>query len=263
MFKKLAVTLFFLASLAKPLLLELPADGVTSNPGNKWINPENTFVADSQYSFCDKDNKELRVSLRDPTPAETTNQIITNVRICALNNISGFVDDSLLMKGYIPGTPPWQGIEKSFLGDSVPNIIEYDITGQKSWTWQDIFGLETQIKSLATGNVDSLWKADYLYAKISTSVGTEEKKGLEKILYNFKTGVNPSKKIELDYTLKSNAQVNLSIYSLLGVKVGEIVNENQSPGDYNYKFEPEHNGHYFSVLRVNNKNHVRKSTILK
>lgn len=59
------------------------------------------------------------------------------------------------------------------------------------------------------------------------------------------------------YTLESDANIQLEIYNLLGIKMQTIVNEEQGPGDYIYTFNPKSSnmqpGIYFMRLSSGNK----------
>jgi hypothetical protein len=54
------------------------------------------------------------------------------------------------------------------------------------------------------------------------------------LLQNYPNPFNPSTKI--NYNLPSDAKVTLDIYNVLGVRVGQLVNQDQSAGYYSVDF---------------------------
>uniref|UniRef100_UPI0025CB92C3 T9SS type A sorting domain-containing protein n=1 Tax=Methanohalobium sp. TaxID=2837493 RepID=UPI0025CB92C3 len=62
---------------------------------------------------------------------------------------------------------------------------------------------------------------------------------------------NPFKtETHIEYSIKTKSYVNISIYSLTGVKIEELVNKNQSPGTYKAEFATESSGIYIVKIKI-------------
>lgn len=88
---------------------------------------------------------------------------------------------------------------------------------------------------------------------------------------NYPNPFNPSTNINYvisqngDGSLSSSKHVSLKIYDLLGNEITTLVDENQSPGIYEYKWTAEHqtSGLYFLTLRTDNYCETKKMLLLK
>jgi len=80
---------------------------------------------------------------------------------------------------------------------------------------------------------------------------------------NYPNPFNPSTNIRI--SVPSTDFVNLSVYNSIGEKVGELVNETLSAGEYNYNFEAAHlpSGIYIARLSGGSSNQSIKMTLLK
>ena len=80
---------------------------------------------------------------------------------------------------------------------------------------------------------------------------------------NYPNPFNPSTKI--NFYIPENDFVNLSVYNLVGEKVGELVNEALSAGEYNINFEGADlpSGVYIAQISAGNYNQSIKMTLLK
>ncbi len=80
---------------------------------------------------------------------------------------------------------------------------------------------------------------------------------------NYPNPFNPSTTIR--YALPERDYVNISVYNLLGQKVGELVDEIQSPGMHSAKFNAEHlpSGVYFYRLVAGKFSVVKKMVFLR
>ena len=80
---------------------------------------------------------------------------------------------------------------------------------------------------------------------------------------NYPNPFNPSTKIE--YSVPKEAEVNLSIYDILGKKVLQLVNQIQAAGNYSYEFNGSElsSGTYFVRLNAGEHTAVRKVMLLK
>jgi hypothetical protein len=80
---------------------------------------------------------------------------------------------------------------------------------------------------------------------------------------NYPNPFNPSTNIK--FSIPSSGFVNLSVYNLVGEKVGEIVNEILPEGEYNMIFDASNlsSGIYIAKLYAENYNQSIKMTLLK
>lgn len=80
---------------------------------------------------------------------------------------------------------------------------------------------------------------------------------------NYPNPFNPSTNIK--FNIPSSGFVNLSVYNLVGEKVGEIVNEILPEGEYNMTFDARNlsSGIYIAKLSAENYNQSIKMTLLK
>ena len=81
---------------------------------------------------------------------------------------------------------------------------------------------------------------------------------------NFPNPFNPSTKI--NFSIPEEGFVNLTIYDALGSKVGELISEEMSAGNYIYEFNAGRNyssGVYFYTLRSGNSSITKKMLLLK
>ncbi len=102
-----------------------------------------------------------------------------------------------------------------------------------------------------------------LIQKSTTSVDDELLITQDLLLQNFPNPFNPATVIS--YTLKNESKVILSVYSMLGEKIAELVNEVKSPGYYSVHFNASNltSGYYFYRLVTNSKVQTRKMLLMK
>jgi hypothetical protein len=102
-----------------------------------------------------------------------------------------------------------------------------------------------------------------LVRKNTTSVEDDQLITEDILLQNFPNPFNPSTVIP--YTLKNESKVVLSVYSMLGEKIADLVNEIKSPGFYSINFNAANltSGYYFYQLVTNKKVQTRKMLFLK
>lgn len=80
---------------------------------------------------------------------------------------------------------------------------------------------------------------------------------------NYPNPFNPS--TILSYTLKSDQNVKLTVYNLVGQSVEVLVDEYQTAGDYSYKFDASNlpAGIYLYKLQVGEYSSVKRMTLVK
>ena len=102
------------------------------------------------------------------------------------------------------------------------------------------------------------------YKKLPTSLKTEKysKTNLQ-LNQNYPNPFNSSTTIK--YILPKNGYIELSIFNILGVKVATIVNEYQTIGEYEVKFDCStlSSGIYFYKIENGNFSETKKLILLK
>lgn len=80
---------------------------------------------------------------------------------------------------------------------------------------------------------------------------------------NYPNPFNPSTSIK--FSLPSSGYTNLSVYNLIGEKVGELINEILTEGEHNVRFDASNlpSGMYIAKLSSDNYNQTIKMTLLK
>lgn len=134
------------------------------------------------------------------------------------------------------------------------NLIEKDTLTDFVWPNGKVF--------------EHLLKKDSVYQKITVdkTTGVESEESLEKrpeLYQNYPNPFNPTTTIK--YTIPKASQVKLSIYNSLGEEIRELLNEFQSPGEYELKFSAEDlpSGVYFYQLHSGSNILTRKMILLK
>ncbi len=93
--------------------------------------------------------------------------------------------------------------------------------------------------------------------------GTEGQPGSFALLQNYPNPFNPSTTIR--YSVPVAGDITLSVYSILGQKVGVLASGFHQPGTYRVRFDAQGlaSGAYFYVLEGGGKAHVQKMMVLK
>jgi len=80
---------------------------------------------------------------------------------------------------------------------------------------------------------------------------------------NYPNPFNPT--TQISYQIPENSFVNLVVYNALGQKVAELVNQNQSVGQYSVKFDASNlpSGIYIYKLQTDNFSDVKKMLLTK
>ena len=80
---------------------------------------------------------------------------------------------------------------------------------------------------------------------------------------NYPNPFNPTTNIK--FSIVNNGFVTLSVYNLTGQEIGNLINENMSPGTYNIEWKPENipSGVYVYRLTVNGNSLDRKMVLVK
>lgn len=173
---------------------------------------------------------------------------------------------------HIPGTAETYvstGAATDFSGAS------YSFDGGETWTdFQDTNG----IQFLASDWVDtehgwaggfsdqmtpSLGGMNVYVGNLSTSIGGDIVPNKAQILTNYPNPFNPSTII--NYTLASQAKVNLTIYDANGVEITTLVNGRLNAGEHRVEFDAGDltSGIYYYNLIINGKSYTNKMVLIK
>jgi hypothetical protein len=161
------------------------------------------------------------------------------------------------------GTGPTVG-QYSFSG------LPVNINGEHYTIYVDIPGLvrDSTYSFVITGTDTGLNGLDYFADSNSVypNAGTVGIKPIELRSSKLTIYPNPSKgNVNIEYTIETSSKVNLSIYNILGVKVAELANNNQSSGSYKFNVSAAdndfHSGVYFISLIVNDKATLQRLVI--
>ena len=123
-----------------------------------------------------------------------------------------------------------------------------------------------------TANSDSQNALKYLIIGGDIPLGTNEEKLIPEAFYlsqNFPNPFNPTTNINYtvpnDLNLKGDAAVILKVFDILGNEISTLVDENQSPGSYNVKFNGSEfpSGVYFYQLRISDLVSTKKLILMK
>ncbi|MCD6161064.1 MAG: T9SS type A sorting domain-containing protein [candidate division Zixibacteria bacterium] len=152
------------------------------------------------------------------------------------------------------------------LGGSSRTIVESSASAGESYykqdgDWIDLIYFEDEPWT-GTANfcIKALTKSDSITSITSFNNNLPKTFTLSQ---NYPNPFNPTTTIE--YTLSKNCDVRLNIYDLLGRKVTELVNENQSAGNYQAAWDAGNvvSGIYFYELQAGDYKAVKKMTLLK
>ena len=107
------------------------------------------------------------------------------------------------------------------------------------------------------------WKFNPFKTSSDVKSSSIEPSGKIRLFNNYPNPFNPQ--TEIQYALQNSGQVKLVVYDVLGRAVSELVNENQTPGVYQVRFDGTSlpSGLYFYKINVNNQSIVRKMMLTK
>jgi len=82
--------------------------------------------------------------------------------------------------------------------------------------------------------------------------------------FSYEIYPNPySSYTNINYILQKSANIELSVFNVLGIKVTEIVSEQQTAGNYHYTFDQKNESFYYIKLMVDGKSVSKKVIYLK
>jgi len=137
-------------------------------------------------------------------------------------------------------------------------------------SWQDLKISRSMNEPIESLSIDHYWgymTFDYVDVSVEgISVSSESEFELPEslILYqNYPNPFNPTTVIS--YSIPQASSVNLSIYSLNGQKVVDLISEKQQAGEYSVTWDASNlaSGVYFSRLQVGNSIQTRKMILIK
>ncbi len=156
-------------------------------------------------------------------------------------------DGGETFENYLISESAFEAQFQEFIGDYT-NVIAYNGKIYPVWTRSDQFG-----RSIIMALID----------ESTLDVKNEEVVSNFQIYQNYPNPFNPVTKIK--YETADYGFVSLKVYNILGSEVSTLVNENQSPGLYEIKFDGSRlsSGVYFYRIKSGNEIHTKKMTLLK
>lgn len=127
-----------------------------------------------------------------------------------------------------------------------------------------VFALTDSAENNDLSAVGSFALIDNLFLDVATNVEKLDELPTEFALeQNYPNPFNPTTTIE--YSITKPSFVTLSVFDVLGNEVVRLVNENQTSGKYNYKFDASSlaSGTYLLQLNAGTFNDVKKIVLLK
>jgi hypothetical protein len=147
--------------------LALNADQVIENNGGYWVNPEYSYQEDTLYaSVLGSANgaRYLRLGLENPV-LDTTNIKITGVTIY-VKAYSSYSKTKARIQPYFNDIA---GLESGNLNIGTSEVLRsYDITNQRSWTWQDLNELSIRF----TPKTAAYFYINYIFAVVNYTDST-------------------------------------------------------------------------------------------
>ena len=160
-------------------------------------------------------------------------------------------------------------------------LIKYDVSGALKWSefydgpeHSKDYGTSMVIDQnrniyLTGSSLNNGTSWDYATIKYSEPLGIQLlSTGFPetyKLFQNYPNPFNPNTVICYTIKISLDSKVNLTVYNSSGKDIETLVNEQQSKGSYNVKFEGSHlaSGIYFYKLSVGEFSEVKKMVLLK
>ena len=153
--------------------------------------------------------------------------------------------------------------------DSATGVYDYvldDFNGQQRISLKDIGADEYSIhsiirKPLTANDVGPF--AEEIVTSVETGFNSKNDPSSYILYQNYPNPFNPSATI--NYSIKDAGNVRLKVYDIIGNEVGELVNQNLSPGNYSVEFNANDlpSGVYIYTIQVNNIFDSKKMILLK
>lgn len=144
-----------------------------------------------------------------------------------------------------------------------PNVMEWD----KGYPWAHLEHISNRENiwyvSLGHLYLYHLAQTNYVNSNIVNVAENENVPTSITLQQNYPNPFNPETTIE--YSIPTQAKVNLTVFNLLGQQVKTLVNEIRNPGNHSIKFNAENlnSGMYIYRLQVNSNSLVNKMIYLK
>lgn len=271
---------------------------VSTNNGNNWRIASNgmtgistrKIVIDGEKIFAGCENGGVFLSTNNGTNWKSINNGLLSTSIWSLEISNGNLYAGTLDLGIFKSSNygvSWNSISNGISSEIITAISASDniiIAGTyekgiflstdygESWIkknqglWRDdyrIYSLLIYNNHIYSGVLNfSLWKRSISDIVNIQSVSSEIPENYY-LYQNYPNPFNPETKIK--FNIPQNNFVNLSVYDLLGQKVKVLVNENLSPGTYEFSFDGLNlpSGVYFYKLDVGNFTQTKKMTLIK
>ncbi len=147
--------------------LTLAANGVSSRTTAQWSGTANTFLDDASYATTTSANRDLQLTLVNPTLSTGTITAVTlraDVSILGQNGADGFTLGACFDNTCGTTSP-------TRTATSSDSQIEWIVTsarpGGGSWTWTDIQDLEVRLTSIRAGATGETWRVDQAWVEVA------------------------------------------------------------------------------------------------
>lgn len=195
-----------------------------------------------------------------------------------------FAITSIFAQNLIPFASHNNIIELSIANTSTINTSGVIVTATKFPTWLHIANAKYKIETIKTGETSAakftfsidksapINKAEQITFTIANSNGEQWTKTLSlqvaaperfELFQNYPNPFNPTTTIS--YQLPTHSLVTLKVFDVIGREVVELINEEQSAGSYEVKFDASKfsSGIYFYALQSGNFVQTKKLVLIK
>lgn len=124
-------------------------------------------------------------------------------------------------------------------------------------------GVNTDEKFVFAESVSDFSVFGVISGDMDTSLNPDEQPVVFELNQNYPNPFNPSTRIE--YALPEPANVQLEVFNMIGERMAILVNEDQTPGWHEVRFDAGSlaSGVYFYKIRAGNYTEIRKMTLIK
>lgn len=228
---------------------------IISGLSNNLDNTVNVFLAVLQDTTFPIESRSWSVpgngELSDPLSLEAILIFAPNIDSSSANLLNSILNDSTVSTDSLL----LSFIDKIYVG--IDGNLEL-LVNQDSLITGNFNSLLTKAEFSFPPDIITISDGEFTFSPLNTSqleIQTSKKlPGKYTIHPIYPNPFNPS--FNIAYSHFNNQNINISIYDLNGVKIKTIINEFQTPGEYNYNYAPKglssgfylirYQGHYFS-----------------
>jgi hypothetical protein len=264
----------------------------------EWTASSSAIGYELQASFDTNFKQSITVSGIGDTTATTIPHILPDTTyywrmrpIYVSGNGDWTVVQSFTTELPIPDTPSWEPADGAIVESSVVQFTWGESSFAQSYNIQvsdnndfsniiaqasELSETDFELKDLETGTYywrisatnasgTSDW-SEHLSFQVNLGISNESDGTLPKnftLKQNYPNPFNPTTTIE--YGVPVNAEVQLTVFNMLGQSVATLVSEKKSPGVYTVSFDASSlsSGIYIYVLKAGNFTETRKLTLIK